>query len=232
MGKRERSYDSDDSRKHKRHRHHHSHSRKSSHRRHSSHSRSRSHSYDRKPNKSIKNDKNIIKTEIINKDSVNKVLESKSGKKTFLPAPLILDDDGNEIDANGNVIKNKIIRPAPTLKINQKVNTKVVNPYLIQPKEKDIAPSVVDYRIHTKIRDAKKDRGLKFREEGSFVKKAESMRAKEARLLISEIQKKQLMEISDDTTVDIITTNDDYVPSIFLLYFRYGMVGWCIFRKR
>lgn len=224
MGKRGRSPDSEDDNRRKRHRSHRDSSRRSRSRSHShSHrhrSRSHSHSHNRRSSKLNTPRSDASAPVTPRNDSVNLVLESKSGKKTYLPAPLVLDDEGNEVDVNGNIIKNKTFKSVATLKINQKSVTKITNPYTQPIKEKEIAPAVIDKRIHIKSRASRKDRALKFREEGSFVKKAESIRAREERIRIAELQKQVEMEhdaalANNNDAVDIIRSNDEDIPSIY-----------------
>lgn len=232
MGKRGRSPDSDEDNRRKRHRSHrdsYKRSRSRSHS-HSHRHRSRSHSHSRsKHNSRMTTPRSEASAPVTPRnDSVNLVLESKSGKKTYLPAPLILDDEGNEVDVNGNIIKNKTFKSVATLKINQKSVTKITNPYIQPIKEKEIAQAVIDKRIHIKSRDNRKDRALKFREEGSFIKKAESIRAREERLRIAELQKQVEMEhdaelANNNDAVDIIRSNDDDIPSIYIYCYYFSI---------
>lgn len=61
--------------------------------------------------------------------SVAPLLESSSGRKVALPAPVLIDEFGREIDGTGRVVQTVTKAPA-SLKINQKQRTKerIVNP--------------------------------------------------------------------------------------------------------
>lgn len=53
------------------------------------------------------------------------------GGKTFMPAPLLLDEQGRQIDESGNVINENIAPTIATLKAN-KASTRIAqNPYLV-----------------------------------------------------------------------------------------------------
>ncbi|KAI9921985.1 hypothetical protein PsorP6_002242 [Peronosclerospora sorghi] len=72
-----------------------------------------------------------------------------AGGETFMPAPLLLDDQGREIDAAGNVVAEKpVVASVATLKANQgktrDATKKEQNPYLSHRTvdEKDMMDTV------------------------------------------------------------------------------------------
>lgn len=78
---------------------------------------------------------------------------------TFIPAPLLLDDQGRQIDANGNVIE-QVVAPKTTLIANSKAAasttraTKNVNPYLSHRSvDKEDKLDAVDPRLKTTKRE-------------------------------------------------------------------------------
>lgn len=82
---------------------------------------------------------------------------------TFMPAPLLLDEHGRQIDATGKVIEEAIAAPVATLKANQggsvarssKAPSKQnVNPYLShRTVDKEDAVDAVDPRLSIKKRE-------------------------------------------------------------------------------
>lgn len=80
-----------------------------------------------------------------------------AGSGTFIPAPLLLDDQGRQIDANGNVIE-QVVAPKTTLIANSKAaastSRKSVNPYLShRTVDKEDKLDAVDPRLKTTKRE-------------------------------------------------------------------------------
>ncbi|ETW02411.1 hypothetical protein H310_05926 [Aphanomyces invadans] len=112
-------------------------------------------------------------------------------KKSFMPAPLLLDEQGRHIDADGNVIESTVATHA-TIKANisvadaQKEAPQAVNPYLsFRSIDKDDRVDSVDPRLKTKKRETRGAKNFNFVKQGTFVKQGEQMRAKEAKKMLA-----------------------------------------------
>jgi hypothetical protein len=103
--------------------------------------------------------------------------------KGYLPAPLILDDKGRQVDTTGRVLETGV-RPVTTLKVNIKTQKKVVNPYLSHRTGEDNSEAF-DERLKTVNRKVKATKAFKFVEEGRYVKKADALRARDERKAIT-----------------------------------------------
>lgn len=93
------------------------------------------------------------------KSLLRKPGDAAAGAGTFIPAPLLLDDQGRQIDANGNVIE-QVVAPKTTLIANSKAAastsraTKNVNPYLSHRSvDKEDKLDAVDPRLKTTKRE-------------------------------------------------------------------------------
>lgn len=142
-------------------------------------------------------------------------------KKTFR-----FDDKGREINEFGEVVETAIIKPVATLAINQKkqqksqINPSFSIPCLIfsylstyspsgssKPKLKNRA--IMDPRIKTSLHDVRRKKEFNFIKEGTFLKRAEEMRAQEVRATISQAtlaesaEPKPVTEKKEDTETPI-----------------------------
>lgn len=116
------------------------------------------------------------------------------GRATFIPPPLLLNERGEQIDEQGNVVK-PATAPVASLKANQRAIKQATNPYLahLEPKPDaagraaaasagtTAAAPVVDPRLHTVDRRQRGNRALRFVEQGRYTEEGEAMRAREAR---------------------------------------------------
>ncbi|OQR84733.1 U4/U6 small nuclear ribonucleoprotein Prp3 [Achlya hypogyna] len=116
------------------------------------------------------------------------------GRGSYLPAPLLLDSEGRHIDAQGNVIEEKVA-PVATLKANltgveaaekAKAAKKPVNPYLsyrtIEYKDRVDA---VDPRLKTRNRETRGAKNFTFVKQGTYIKQGEQLRAREAKKMLA-----------------------------------------------
>uniref|UniRef100_M4B1E1 Uncharacterized protein n=1 Tax=Hyaloperonospora arabidopsidis (strain Emoy2) TaxID=559515 RepID=M4B1E1_HYAAE len=108
----------------------------------------------------------------------------------FMPAPLLLDEQGREIDSAGNVVAEKpTVAPVAMLKANRKVAKstdfakKNQNPYLshrmVDDKDK---METVDPRLKTTKRETSVTCVL---QQGTFVRQAEQVRARDAKKMMA-----------------------------------------------
>ncbi|KAF0684935.1 Aste57867_23179 [Aphanomyces stellatus] len=112
-------------------------------------------------------------------------------KKAYMPAPLLLDEQGRHIDAMGNVLTDTVA-PVATLKANlsvadaQKEVPKQVNPYLsFRSIEKEDRVDWMDPRLKTTKRETRGAKNFSFVKQGTFVKQGEQMRAREAKKMLA-----------------------------------------------
>ncbi|TDH64975.1 hypothetical protein CCR75_008055 [Bremia lactucae] len=115
------------------------------------------------------------------------------GGGTFMPAPLLLDERGREIDAAGNVVAAKsMVAPVTTLKANQSgfrsgANlSKKKNPYLFH-RIVDVKDKVeaVDPRLKVTKRETRARNTFNFVAQGTYVKQAEQVRARDAKKMMA-----------------------------------------------
>ncbi|OQR82218.1 U4/U6 small nuclear ribonucleoprotein Prp3 [Thraustotheca clavata] len=114
------------------------------------------------------------------------------GRGSFLPAPLLLDDQGRHIDASGNVIEEKVA-PVATLKANIGVSEiekakqkKPVNPYLsYRVIEREDRLDAMDPRLKTRNRDTRGAKNFTFVKQGTYIKQGEQLRAREAKKMLA-----------------------------------------------
>ncbi|KAK8812314.1 hypothetical protein WA158_007548 [Blastocystis sp. Blastoise] len=102
-----------------------------------------------------------------------------------------IDSQGREVDEDGHVISSSVIKPEATLLINRnKQQSSSLNPYLshmdIKPRKKGFGADIVDPSIHIRNRDNRGKKGLQFVAEGSISRKADQIRNKYVRELISQ----------------------------------------------
>ncbi|RHY53711.1 hypothetical protein DYB30_004714 [Aphanomyces astaci] len=153
-------------------------------------------------------------------------------KKSFMPAPLLLDDQGRHIDASGNVIASTVA-PNVTLKANISVADaqkepvpKAVNPYLsFRTIDKDDRMDSLDPRLKTKKRETRGAKNFNFVKQGTFVKQGEQMRAKEAKKMLAGFSsgrnpnayvKETVADVPDATAVPPSVSDKDGVnPVLF-----------------
>ncbi|KAH9110354.1 hypothetical protein LEN26_013806 [Aphanomyces euteiches] len=112
-------------------------------------------------------------------------------KKSYMPAPLLLDDQGRHIDAMGNVLTDTVA-PVATLKANigvsdaQKEPQKPVNPYLAHRTiDKEDRLDSVDPRVKVKKRETRGAKNFAFVKQGTFIKQGDQMRAREAKKMLA-----------------------------------------------
>ncbi|KAL7691600.1 putative U4/U6 small nuclear ribonucleoprotein Prp3 [Plasmopara halstedii] len=111
----------------------------------------------------------------------------------FMPAPLLLDEQGREIDAEGNVVAEKpMVAPVATLIANQEgargsnTATKKQNPYLSH-RAVDIEDKfeALDPRLKVTKRETRARNTFKFAVQGIYVKQAEQIRARDAKKMMA-----------------------------------------------
>ncbi|KAK1948446.1 U4/U6 small nuclear ribonucleoprotein Prp3 [Phytophthora citrophthora] len=114
------------------------------------------------------------------------------GSGTFMPAPLLLDEQGREIDAAGNVVAEKpTVAPVATLKANQGVRggdaaKKNQNPYLShRTVDEEDKVEAVDPRLKVTKRETRARKTFNFVAQGSYVKQAEQVRARDAKKMMA-----------------------------------------------
>ncbi|CAH0489532.1 unnamed protein product [Peronospora farinosa] len=134
---------------------------------------------------------------------------------TFMPAPLLLDEQGREIDAAGNVVAEKsTVTPVALLKANQggarrgDVAKKIQNPYLShRTADAEDKMEVVDPRLKTVKRETRARKTFNFVKQGTYVKQAEQVRARDAKKMMAGFtsgrnprgyQKELIVPIDDD----------------------------------
>lgn len=108
-----------------------------------------------------------------------------SAANRFVPPPLLLNQEGKQVDASGREVR--IEGPQATIKFNQREREQERrNPYLEQEVGEGEEVEEVDPRVHTRSRETKKRKSLRFVQHGKFLKRGEAMRAREARRAIHE----------------------------------------------
>ncbi|KAL3673824.1 hypothetical protein V7S43_001514 [Phytophthora oleae] len=115
-----------------------------------------------------------------------------AGSGTFMPAPLLLDEQGREIDAAGNVVAEKpAVAPVVTLKANQGARggdaaKKNQNPYLShRTVDEEDKVEAVDPRLKATKRETRARKTFNFVAQGSYVKQAEQVRARDAKKMMA-----------------------------------------------
>ena len=115
-------------------------------------------------------------------------------KKTLI-RPLLLDEQGREVDENGNLVKPQDRAQIKTLAANVAVahaQRKRENPYLahrqlaVRPSEAD-SPPLVDPRLEhlSASRESRAKKAFQFVEPGTFVDEESRLRAKEERKVVA-----------------------------------------------
>ncbi|POM65316.1 U4/U6 small nuclear ribonucleoprotein Prp3, partial [Phytophthora palmivora] len=107
---------------------------------------------------------------------------------TFMPAPLLLDEQGREIDAEGNVVAEK--PKVATLKANQGTRgdapKKIQNPYLShRTVEDEDKLDTMDPRLKVTKRETRARKTFNFVAQGTYVKQAEQVRARDAKKMMA-----------------------------------------------
>ncbi|GMF21397.1 unnamed protein product [Phytophthora lilii] len=114
-----------------------------------------------------------------------------AGSGTFMPAPLLLDEQGREIDAAGNVVAEKpTVAPVATLKANQgargEAAKKNQNPYLShRTVDEEDKLETVDPRLKVTKRETRAKKTFNFVAQGTYVKQAEQVRARDAKKMMA-----------------------------------------------
>ncbi|DAZ95508.1 TPA: hypothetical protein N0F65_001847 [Lagenidium giganteum] len=110
-----------------------------------------------------------------------------SAPSTFMPAPLLLDDQGRQIDESGKVVADAIgVAPVVTLKANKATNRSNQNPYLSHRSvDKDDKLDALDPRLRVTKRETRATKSLNFVKQGTYVKQAEQVRAREAKKMLA-----------------------------------------------
>ncbi|CAH0478448.1 unnamed protein product [Peronospora belbahrii] len=136
---------------------------------------------------------------------------------SFMPAPLLLDEQGREIDAAGNVVAEKpMVTSVATLKANQggvrgdDASKKRQNPYLLhRTVEEQDRLETVDPRLKTTKRETRARKTFNFVAQGTYVKQAEQVRARDAKKMMAGFtsgrnprgyQKESIVSIDDDAS--------------------------------
>ncbi|KAL4125568.1 hypothetical protein PRIC2_009150 [Phytophthora ramorum] len=152
---------------------------------------------------------------------------------TFMPAPLLLDEQGREVDANGNVVAEKpMVAPVATLKANQGAPKsgrakKNQNPYLShRTVDEEDKLETVDPRLKVTKRETRARKTFNFVTQGTYVKQAEQVRARDAKKMMAGFtsgrnprgyQKEAIVPIdesADPTPVDEEKTNRMEVDTV------------------
>ncbi|KAG6609702.1 U4/U6 small nuclear ribonucleoprotein Prp3 [Phytophthora cinnamomi] len=116
-----------------------------------------------------------------------------AGNGTFMPAPLLLDEQGREVDAAGNVVAERpTVAPVATLKANQAgarggdAAKKNQNPYLShRTVDEDDKLDTVDPRLKVTKRETRARKTFNFVAQGTYVKQAEQVRARDAKKMMA-----------------------------------------------
>lgn len=121
---------------------------------------------------------------------VSNPLRNQITSKKVMARPLLLDDQGREIDENGNLVKIDI--PIRTLAANSMDKRTKENPYLSHTKpnttsNEENPDEVIDERIPIQLnsRLIKGKKALKFVEAGTYLQYADQLKVKEERKLIA-----------------------------------------------
>ncbi|CAM9669403.1 unnamed protein product, partial [Ectocarpus fasciculatus] len=120
---------------------------------------------------------------------LNNANQEKEKKKAAY-RPLLLDNQGRQIDEKGNLVTQQYqIKTLAANVAGLQAQKKKENPYLSHrtPHHQDpaAATEVVDERLHARNRNLRGKRSLKFVEPGSLVKQADQERHKEERKVIA-----------------------------------------------
>ncbi|KAG2779057.1 hypothetical protein JG687_00006870 [Phytophthora cactorum] len=148
------------------------------------------------------------------------------GSGTFMPAPLLLDEQGREIDAAGKVVVKK--PSATTLKENQggarggDAAKKNQNPYLShRTVDENDKVEAVDPRLKITKRETRARKTFNFVAQGTYVKQAEQVRARDAKKMMAGFtsgrnprgyQKESIVPI-EEPTEPTEPTPEDYEKS-------------------
>ncbi|RHY99975.1 hypothetical protein DYB35_012811, partial [Aphanomyces astaci] len=152
-------------------------------------------------------------------------------KKSFMPAPLLLDDQGRHIDASGNVIASTVA-PNVTLKANISGRSHGFPGSTSQDEKarnvRHIANVTFDLLTFDLLTSWLCRRGAKnfnFVKQGTFVKQGEQMRAKEAKKMLAGFSsgrnpnayvKETVADVPDATAVPPSVSDKDGVnPVLF-----------------
>ncbi|ETN04700.1 hypothetical protein PPTG_14507 [Phytophthora nicotianae INRA-310] len=145
-----------------------------------------------------------------------------AGSGTYMPAPLLLDEQGREIDAAGNVVVKK--PSEATLKANQGARgsdaaKKNQNPYLShRTVDEDDKLEAVDPRLKVTKRETRARKTFNFVAQGTYVKQAEQVRARDAKKMMAGFtsgrnprgyQKESIVPIDESTEPTESTPEDD-----------------------
>ncbi|EQC37258.1 hypothetical protein SDRG_05482 [Saprolegnia diclina VS20] len=151
--------------------------------------------------------------------AVSSTTNSLIGRGSFLPAPLLLDNEGRHIDAEGNVIEEKVA-PVATLKANlgagaeaeKAKQKKPVNPYLsFRSVDHRDRVDTVDPRLKTRNRDTRGAKNFTFVKQGTYIKQGEQLRAREAKKMLAGFSsgrnpnayvKESVVDLGDDEAGD------------------------------
>ncbi|KAF1335476.1 U4/u6 small nuclear ribonucleoprotein prp3, partial [Globisporangium splendens] len=156
---------------------------------------------------------------------------------TFMPAPLLLDEQGRQIDAAGNVIADPLPATVATLKANQSSGTTTArssstqqnaNPYLShRTVDKEDAVDAVDPRLTIKKRETRGAKSFQFVTHGTYIKQAEQVRAREAKKMLAGFtsgrnprgyQKESIVPVDEAANADTDATSKDAAATSMELY--------------
>ncbi|TMW60454.1 hypothetical protein Poli38472_000496 [Pythium oligandrum] len=146
------------------------------------------------------------------KKPTNAPVPTPAATSTFMPAPLLLDEQGRQIDENGNVVAARVPAPVATLRANKSGASAAKsnqNPYLShRTVDKEDRVDAVDPRLKAKRREARAAKSFSFVQQGTYVKQAENLRAREAKKMLAGFtsgrnprgyQKEAIVPIDEDT---------------------------------
>ncbi|KAG7391206.1 U4/U6-U5 snRNP complex subunit prp3 [Phytophthora pseudosyringae] len=154
------------------------------------------------------------------------------GHSTFMPAPLLLDEQGREIDAAGKVVAEKpTVAPVATLKANQgaarggeAAKKKNQNPYLSHHTvDEEDKLEAVDPRLKVTKRETRARKTFNFVAQGTYVKQAEQVRARDAKKMMAGFtsgrnprgyQKESIAPITESAEPDNETSSKMEVDSV------------------
>ncbi|KDO29416.1 hypothetical protein SPRG_05953 [Saprolegnia parasitica CBS 223.65] len=155
--------------------------------------------------------------------AVSSTTNTLIGRGSFLPAPLLLDNEGRHIDADGNVIEEKVA-PVATLKANlgagaeaeKAKQKKPVNPYLsFRSVDHRDRVDTVDPRLKTRNRDTRGAKNFTFVKQGTYIKQGEQLRAREAKKMLAGFSsgrnpnayvKESVVDLGEDEAGDAAAT--------------------------
>ncbi|GLD91483.1 hypothetical protein PINS_up000016 [Pythium insidiosum] len=111
--------------------------------------------------------------------------QSSTSATGFMPAPLLLDEQGRQVDENGNVIESSTPSIPGTKRPTRQAKS-TQNPYLVhRAVEKEDKLDAVDPRLKTKKREVRAAKCFSFVKQGTYIKQGEQLRAKEAKRMLS-----------------------------------------------